>query len=588
MMPQATPVKKMKSENGSNGKKTSVKELTPVQAKQQAKAEQQQQVLSQCAEELAEAIPKIKRDGKLIKLYIVTSAAYDGWIGERIAELLSMLRSDIKYWGHVRATHPLQKFKVNLVSLTPKKAVWRGEYYSTVPDRLVKDEMKITTKALPALYITGGLAVSLHRPKGEKKVPRVSVGALHKLQDVNASENYVGISILRYYESGRFSEEAIDFKTLTGRERELLRLPALRSKTQLKVLETVVNCDTAPTIGMLENLSGIDRSKLKDAIKVLEGKDILWCNEVTNRYDFTLDFLQRKTKYELPASGWQEDRIAAFACLHAGYDSLEEDFFLNKVAQHLIDFRANTLVGAGDFIAGIKHDLPAFGEVKGNYTDHELKAANLVAQLMIKVFRPRMDELLKNQDVKKLKSEEIVDLLKDALMQFWFKEGNHCLWVVPLGFSVLHTFREALCKELESEIAQYLNVKEICVNLKLIRELVGKKVLQVNECVLPSGLTVSVHHFHAGRMQTSSGWPQKALDFSGKHIVIFGNFHVAECVREWTPELGQRISLEVPTLLGKTNFESNKGKKTDVAVGFLRVNSVKGMIIKSEVEFLVP
>ncbi|MBI3046433.1 MAG: hypothetical protein HYY86_02780 [Candidatus Harrisonbacteria bacterium] len=571
--------------------KNDQKEMTATekkqQEKQQEKAEAELKLLQKFATDLSEAIPKIKKNGKLVKLYVVTSEAYDGWIGQRVAELLSKLRPDIKNWGHVRGTFPLQKFQSIIVALNPRKAVWRGDYYSTVPDRLVKDEMRVTPKKFPDLYIVGCLAASLQRPKGEKKVPRISVGALHKLQDVNASENFVGVSILRYREDKSFSEEVIEFKTLTGQEREMLKLPKL-PKIQQKALATIIaSTDTAPTLGMLEDRSGISRLELKEALTVLEKKGIVWCNG-DDRYDVSLEWLQKKTIYKLPESGWQEDRIAAFACLHAGYDSQQKEFFENQATQHMIDCNTDILVGAGDFIAGIKHDLPSYGEVTGNYTDHEKAAGNLVFSAMLKVFRHRMDDFLKDKDSAKLKQEELMPLLKVALMQFVAKEGNHDMWVIPLGFTVLNTFMQTLKDGLIRGIYKYLNEKNVFINLDLLESLVDQKVVQVNEYTLPSGLGMSIHHFHAGRMGTSSGWPQKALEFSDKHIVIFGNFHVAECVREWTKDMGQRVSLEVPTLLARTLFETNKGKKTDVAVGFLKIKSVKGLIIKSEVEFLIP
>src|SRR3989338_8243536 len=112
-----------------------------------------------------------------------------------------------------------------------------------------------------------------------------------------------------------------------------------------------------------------------------------------------------------------------------GYRKTQYDFFANRVTQLILENDIKCLVGAGDFIAGLKHNLHLRGEVYAgfNYDTQEELAADLVAGVMLKVFRARFEKKIDGSR-KKFTPRTIEGLLGDALLWFYYIEGNHDKW----------------------------------------------------------------------------------------------------------------------------------------------------------------
>ena len=127
------------------------------------RSELQEEFLQGIAKQLSKIFPALKgpdpenlEKEKNIDLFIVTSPAFDGEIGEAVAQFLSELRPDIRVWNSGGDRFLIKYVNKLLWVLTPKKAVWmRGDYYSTSAERVLKDKIKQTGQGSPELYVVG-------------------------------------------------------------------------------------------------------------------------------------------------------------------------------------------------------------------------------------------------------------------------------------------------------------------------------------------------------------------------------------------------------------------------------------------------
>ena len=170
------------------------------------KGELRTEFLSGVAKELAELIPittvpdpEDAAKKKNLDLFITTSLAFDGEIGEDVAQLLAELRSDIKVWNVGGDRFPVLYVDKLIWALAPSKATWmRGDYFSTPVERVIKDKIKQTSQSSPDRFVVGCFGSSINKTKGELKYAYVSVPALSRLEETRVNENQIGVCVLEY------------------------------------------------------------------------------------------------------------------------------------------------------------------------------------------------------------------------------------------------------------------------------------------------------------------------------------------------------------------------------------------------------
>jgi len=547
--------------------------------------------LNYLTEELNVAIPRL--DHK--KFYIMTSPSYDGVYGEIVAEKLTKLRSDIRYWEKADEHFPLKGINKRFLGLVPEKESWRSEYDSTPVDREVKDHQKRTTKPLPDIYGVGCFASSVYKPKGEAKRPYLSVPALHKLEEVKTAENQIGVTILEISPDEDLIHErkrTYNLKDLVSRERELIPIPLRCSENQVKVLNALKERG-ALTIGLLEDATGIERSKLVLILKRMLGLDrfqpAIAFDRASGRYDFDPEWIQKNLTYTcVKREEWQEDVLVGFACPHAGNIYTDYSFFVNQVPKVILKINARFFLGDGDFIEGLKHNLIERGEVYGglDYTSQEMLVAHMVAEVMLKVFDARFKESWENLAKSQPSEEELEILIRDALLTFVYREGNHDLWMQDFGVAPLVTFRYELVKRLTEAITNAL--KEKNCYLPTLAKIIEGKVQMAEIYTLPSGVSLQMFHLHMARAKTTTLRLQECLSVSDCQVVILANFHVESSMNRWEPEIGQRVGMQLGAIVHKTKFEDNRGKRLDTGVGCLRIFSQNKRIMMSEEFYVSP
>ena len=537
------------------------------------------ELVEEVARGLAKAIPVVENiAGKPIKIYITTSPAnnYDGPVGYEIAERLGELRSDVFVWDPNSARFPLKHSGKVAWVLNPVKASWRGDYYSTTADRLVKDKEKQTAQDPPDVWIIGTSGSAINRPAGgELSTQRITVPALHRLQEVNTSENQVGVCAVEISANSPFNRVRVyNFKDMMRDERNFIPDPEGASKRQLAILARLRK--EPSTIGMLEDALPWKRDTIKDDIDKynkagLQPKIIRYKE---NKYDVDPAWLQFKMRYSFPAiSRLDKYAILAFSCLHAGYKTTQYKWFINRLPELIEEHGVDAIVDAGDNIAGLKHNLDRRGELYAplkTYNQQEELAGETVGAPIVESFKRRFDkELVKRKG--DVTDKKVANMVSKSLLHFYLQLGNHDAWVEDHGFVPLYTMRFVLAAYVAEGIREHLARKGLF--LTGVADMVIKYIHYGSEHVLTTGITMSTKHPHNGRMTTSSGRAQQTMGATRGQVVVIGNYHVKTAVHEWNPILGQRLALQVGTIASGTEFESNMNKLVDTGVGIAKIYS---------------
>lgn len=548
-------------------------------------------------EHLRKNVPKISG----VKIYVITSPAYDGWIGERIARGLVEERKDIVLYRSGGDRLEIKQLKRILGVYAPKKGVWmRGDYFDTPVLRVLKDEIKRSTRGIGDTNVVGCHASAIYNPgdSSEVKRPYASLPVVYKITDTRTSENQIGIRILKAY-SDNLKEATMvtyNFKDLVSEEWALVQNPPDSSKIQQLMVDTI-KARGPLTVGQLSDFTGEDREAIKKAMDALVERRVskswpgIYENETSKQYYFAMKWFQEKLEYP-PIVCDKTDSIMAFGCLHAACKHTDMKFFRDELPKLILANGVRTLCGAGDFIEGLKHDLMVKGEVYGsrkypfNYTRQEQLAAYLVSRVIGTVFRARFDPFLKSFGSKKVEQSELEAAILEALLEFIYIPGNHCEWTAPLGFDPLSVFGIVVRQLVTEDVVMALAEAKLFV--PNVASLVNSKITQLDQNQpynLASGLTISNLHPYMSRTKTTSIRPQEMLGKAETHIVIGANFHVAEAVEQWEFGKGQRVCLQVGTIKRRSGFEDTKLKTVDFGVGLLKVCSLNKKIKRTETAF---
>lgn len=569
--------------------------------------------LTEAAKELASVIPKIKKPASIwadpskpefVRFYISTSRIYDGpyseryesTYGEEIARRLQALRPDDIRLENEGSTR-LEVKGVGEIDwvVSPMKHRLPSKYYSAAAEREIEDKAGQSDQPFPDLWVVGTQASAIHKTSGEKDRPYITVPASCRLEATTVAENQEGIVVVESVNGNHFVR-FWNFKDLINKEKRFITGIKEGASDLHKQIVDVIKDHGAMTVGLLSDKLNTDRQVIENEIKYLEEPKMLarktWpglsYNPKSQRYDFHLDWLQERLRHSLPKD-YLEDTFLFFGCLHAGYTTTDYEHFVVKYPEIILNHNVKYLVGLGDFVAGLKHDLMHRGEIIGalNETDQQIFAAELIATIIFKPFKKRFeDALLKFTEVKPT-AEGLKLLVNDCLVEFLFIDGNHDGWSLSYGTTPLETLRDKLTRILYREIGALFVIHSLpAIDFY---DLVNKKIVKLPDFepvyVLPSGLTLGARHPGMARADTTSLRAQKALDALGTQIAGIANFHVATTVRKWRPDLGQCVAVQAATQVIYTPFEGTKMKKLDFGPIFLRVLSHDKRIYMDETAY---
>lgn len=545
-------------------------------------------------EHLRKNIPKIPN----VKLYVVTSPAYDGAIGEEIARGLANVRKDILLYRAGSDRLEIRQLKRMLGVYAPKKGVWmRGDYYDTPILRVLKDELKRSTRGIGDVNAVGCFASAVFNPGDSTDIqkPYLSIPTLCKIPETRVAENQTGLRILKANE-----KEVVvvthNLKDLVSNEWSLVETPAKSTDVQKYLVDLLK--DRGPlTIGQFEDFTGVPRLQIRKELAELDARRVthswpgIYLDEPSKCYYFPTGWFQEMMNYPEPKCT-KEDSIIAFGCLHAGCKHTDMKFFRDMLPELMLRHDVTTLAGVGDFVEGLRHDLWAKGELLGgtdyplNYTRQEQLAAYLVSAVLVKVFRKRMALALASCEPESLNPRKLEKLVFNALPEFLYIPGNHCAWTAPLGFNPHSIFTPQLRSLVMEDV--YAILAEHKLFFPNMQQLIFAKIVPLDEYevrTLSSGLTISMGHPSMGRTKTPSIRLQEALKKAETNVVLLANFHVAEALEEWSFGMGQRLCLEAGTIKHRSGFEDSKMKIVDFGVVYGKVASNGTHIFRTETAF---
>jgi len=569
-------------------------------------AELREQVEEETVEDVASAlssfIPKtrIPNSDKYVRLYIQTSPAYDGYLAERIALRLHELRpEDIRVCSE-NHMHWVKDVEEYICGVVPVKNRLPSQYYSTVIEREIRDARKQKSR-LPFLWAVGPFSSDVYTPdKGTHREAYTSIPGMRDIKRVHTAENQIGVVVLDFKDKNLLPlRRSWSMRDMIENEWMSIMPPRNATELQKKIVK-VVQERRGETIGVISDfLPEYTRKEIQNAIDGLVEKEPSklksWPGlhrDESDRYYFHLSWVQERLRYNWPAE-FKEDRTLFFGCSHFGYTTTDYQHIVEEYPRIILQHGITHLFGIGDFVAGMKHDLPHSGEcIAGmNYTDFERFAGEGFATIIFRVFEKRFDtELESRTGRKKITPEELIQMLHRSLIYFPFIPGNHDMWVLKDGHTPLSVFHERVLELLRHHIGKVLLKHSLpFIDLGAI---LNQHIIHFEDVEavykLPSGLNVGMLHPYEGRSKTTTLKLQGMFEAEETcHIWGIANYHTATTMREWSGRLGERIGI-MAGAAGPvyTFFERRKRKRfNDFGPIMLRVLSHNKKIIMHEIGY---
>ncbi|MDZ4286003.1 MAG: hypothetical protein U1A23_03685, partial [Candidatus Sungbacteria bacterium] len=393
---------------------------------------------------LESAIPMLRKpDGTLVKWYVMPSLPHDGPDAEDLLRRLQEQCPDIRQYkrGGERIEIPQGNGHPSIYHgiVLPKRPRMPSKYMSAGPEHDIIDVEKETSREFPNKWIHGTSGTSLYKPSGERRVPYITLPVLRKLEaeEKRVAENQVGFTIVEDMPDGDTLIHFWNLRDLITREKEFItKIKDGASEFHHKIVEIIKREGTRSTGRLADDLN-TDRETITREIQFLvKPKGSLNGNwpglkydAKSDRYGFHQGWIQRKLTYELPPDDeWHDDSFLFFGCLHAGYTSTDYEYVVKKFPEHILKYDIQTLVGIGDFIAGLQHGFMHKGEVLYmNNTEQEQFAAEIIATIMYRVFTTRFKAKLSLLDSTP-SDQEIRKIVDCSLLRFLGIKGNHDTW----------------------------------------------------------------------------------------------------------------------------------------------------------------
>lgn len=563
------------------------------------------------ADELEKRIPHFENSkGQLVKIYFSASEAYDGELGIEVSQILARKREDIRVYKPNMDEMFIRQTGQTLEIISPAgdRMLMRTSYSSTHADRTAADAENLRQGAPPDVQIIGGHGVNVSRPLGESPQPYFTVPVLHKPEAVRGAENQIGIRFLT------LTKNVIDpimrtypYNDYVMNERQNIVAPQNASAAAKKVIEALKK-DGSLAFGRLEEATGMTRLQvervcqtlIRTSSRVRKTWPGLVIYQDSHRVDFHHDWIQRVLRYKPLVGQVVTERMALAGCWHGGSSDTDYEFLEEETSRVILAIGATMFANCGDLIEGLKHGLERKGALLPGLNNND-KMEELVgamhAAIAMRVFAVRFaegwKELLKKSGPNP-SAKETTDLVAACLIYLVFIAGNHDDWGRLDGQTPLvlmkRVIKERLIEGIERELAK------VGATMHNLSAFVDGRVIEprLGRLVLPTGLRMSMLHPGMPRAQTTSARLEQALRKErrwgrkgkpGSHIVVIANFHTAAHVETRAGEIGQRVGVQIGTGKHRTGFEDTKMKIVDMGIAHLRVDSIDGRVVMSEVAF---
>lgn len=550
----------------------------------------------------------------------IAERIYDRPIGAKILERLKDLRSDVRIVGNRledgyydrEPKFPVQFPGFDTIRvIVPHRSPWFSSTISNLIQRLHNAFSPRTLSPEPSLTITGVTGTAVYLPYYDG-VPNVSVPALNKLLEQQATEHMIGASVIKLIANGRGTQiiSGVHNFRIAAFKEKVLAIPTTLPNAQRAIMQALVPSDAS----LKALVHRVNENKLKfsrrtdfkqDTIQkalqeLIRLKRVVFSKK-SNRYGIN-ENLRRNVIISLDTLHKDSRTIkhTVWSCYHGS--ALKTLYFtsFDDLPQMLADSDGG--IENGDITQGNSHNYDYNGELLPGFNTvdkQEILNAYIRATILADAFKIRLERF------KELAKKNPDEAVEKSLPPYRFNIGNHDAWRFygKVGL-ILQQFEDKLREVLAERIVKICKENSITYNEDKARELVNDKVRRVGESRMTEidGVLVAVKHPHKSRTIQKSTRVQQVVDFiwrrfdsftdtvaknaKGFAIAYVANFHEAAAVH--VTKYGKTVlGVMTGAYLHDTEFETNMDKVVDRGPALVTaVLSPNSELLYSETEFV--
>lgn len=554
---------------------------------------------------------------------VIAERIYDRPLGARIIERLKDKRNDVRIIGSRQEDGyydrepklPIQFPGFETVRvIVPHRSPWFSKIISNLPQRLHNAFAPRTLSPKPDLILTGVTGTAVYLPYYDG-VPNISIPALNKLLEQQATEHMIGATVVRVLANGKEGVRIIDgvynFRTAAFQEKIVLVSTSL-PKAQQAVMYSLIPSDASLKAVLYRVNSGANKKHFhrktdfkEEAVtnaldELIKAKTVTFSKK-SNRYSIN-ENLRRNADITL-ASLQKDSRTVkhvVWSCFHGG--ALKTLYFtaLKDIPKHADD--ADAIIENGDLVQGIAHQYEYNGELKpvANGVDkQEIITAYHHATILLDVFRNRLNRL------DKASKSNVSTALQICLIPYIYNAGNHDKWPHHNKMTlILQLYEDTLRKRMIEGVLSICQENQVLVKYEQVASAVNASIIRVGESrmVELNGIMIGIKHPHKSRTVQKSTRIQEVVDFiwrrfdsymstvaknsKGFSIAYVANFHEAAAAH--VTKFGQTVlGVMTGAYLKDTEFEANMDKVVDYGPAIVTAKfDAEGRLIYSETEFV--
>jgi hypothetical protein len=553
--------------------------------------------------------------------FAIAERIYDRPIGAKILEKLRDMRADVRIIGKRQEDgfydrepkFPIQMRGFEEIRvIVPHRSPWFSKVITNLVQRLHNAFAPRTLSPKPDLILTGVTGTATHLPYYDG-VPTISVPALNKLVEQQATEHMIGATVVRIVPNGdekpRIISGVHNFRTAAFEEKALA-VPASLPNIQQAVMYALIPSDASfkailyrvnARKDLFRRKTEFNEAAVKKAIGELVSAGKVVFSRRSNRYGIN-DELRRKAEISLKSlhEGSRTVKHVVWSCLHGGALKTLYFTFLKLIPR--LGYDADALVENGDLRQGIAHLYEYNGEllpIANGEDKQDLINAHLRATVLLDIFRNRLSRM------SRASRKDVDKVLETCLVPYVIGQGNHDKWGHHNKAAlILQLFQERLRAVMVDGVMRISAELDAEVSYDAAKAAVDRKIIMVGESRMTEldGIVIAVKHPHKGRSIQKSTRIQEVTDFiwrrfdsylgtvaklaKGFSIAYVANFHEAAAAH--VTKFGQTVlGVMTGAFLKDTSFESNIDKVVDHGPAVVTATfDAEGRLLYSETEYV--
>lgn len=583
------------------------------------KEEFESEFIEEYSSQLSDFLPKLPNGANWH--IAIAERIYDRPIGAKILEELRDKRADVRIIGKRQEDGFYDrepKFPVQLPGfeeirvIVPHRSPWFSKVITNLVQRLMSAFAPRTLSPKPDLILVGVTGTAAHLPYYDG-VPTISVPALNKLVEQQATEHMIGATVIRVIADGNeqprivngvhnfrtaaFEEKAFAVSTSLPSVQQAVMHSLIPSDASFKAVLYRVNAEKRRFHRKTDFKEETVKNALMELVKV---KKVVFSKQ-SNRYGINEE-LRRNAKITLDSlwDGSRQVKHVVWSCLHGG--ALKSLYFTALEDLPKLAADADAVIENGDLMQGIAHNYMHNGELLPFATGvdkQEVFNAYFRAAILVEIFRNRVKTLSGND---RRNAEKV---LAECLIPYVYNRGNHDMWVYFNRCSLpLQLFDTTLHAQMIDGVNRVCDEFDVRPTFAQVKSAVDASIRTVGESrmIELNGIAVGIKHPHKGRTIQKSARIQEVAEFvwrrfttylgtvatksSSITIAYVANYHEAAATH--ITKFGQTIlGVMTGAYMYETDFETHHDKVVDPGPAVVNVRIDKeGRLLYSETEYV--